>query len=138
MLPLQHFSHQRCLSHTTRISTIRVHRLNTTFAMEDETHYKILRTLEVSPGISQRELAVKLGVSLGKTNYCLRALIEKGWVKMGNFRQNPNKAASAYLLTPRGIEEKAHITTLFLKLKMAEFEALKEEIVHLQAEASKG
>jgi EPS-associated MarR family transcriptional regulator len=102
--------------------------------MENETHYKILRTLEVSPGISQRELAVKLGVSLGKTNYCLRALIEKGWVKMGNFRQNPNKAAYAYLLTPRGIEEKARITVHFLKLKMAEFEALKAEIARLQAE----
>lgn len=102
--------------------------------MEDETHYKILKTLEVSPGISQRELAVTLGVSLGKTNYCLRALIEKGWVKMANFRQNPNKAAYAYLLTPRGIEGKARITLQFLKHKMAEFEALKVEIAHLQAE----
>jgi len=102
--------------------------------MEDETHYKILKTLEVSPGISQRELAVTLGVSLGKTNYCLRALIEKGWVKMTNFRQNPNKAAYAYLLTPRGIEGKARITLQFLKHKMAEFEALKEEIARLQAE----
>jgi EPS-associated MarR family transcriptional regulator len=127
--------YQRCLSHTTRVSTIRVQQLNTPFAMEDETHYKILRTLEVSPGISQRELAIKLGVSLGKTNYCLRALIEKGWVKMGNFRQNPNKAAYAYLLTPRGIEEKARIAVHFLKLKMAEFEALKAEIKCLQIEA---
>jgi len=106
------------------------------FAMEDETHYKILKTLEVSPSISQRELAVKLGVSLGKTNYCLRALIEKGWVKMANFRQNPNKTAYAYLLTPRGIEEKARITLQFLKLKVAEFEALKAEIACLQIEAN--
>jgi EPS-associated MarR family transcriptional regulator len=106
--------------------------------MEDETHYKILKTLEVSPDLSQRELAAKLGISLGKTNYCLRALIEKGWVKMANFRQNPNKTAYAYLLTPRGIEGKAGITLQFLKHKMAEFEALKSEIVRLQAEASKG
>ena len=103
--------------------------------MEDEIHYKILKNLEESPVISQRELAVRLGVSLGKTNCCLRALIEKGWVKMANFRQNPNKAAYAYLLTARGIKEKARITLQFLKHKMAEFEALKAEIERLQIEA---
>jgi EPS-associated MarR family transcriptional regulator len=130
-----HFSHQQRLPDTRKAPTIHVHRLNTPFIVEDDTPYKILKTLEISPGISQRELAVRLGVSLGKTNYCLRALIAKGWVKMANFRQNPNKSAYAYLLTPKGIEEKARITVHFLKLKMAEFDALRTEIERLQTEA---
>ncbi len=102
--------------------------------MEDETHYKLLKILEETPGISQRELAARLGISLGKVNYCLRAVVEKGWVKMGNFRRNPNKLGYAYLLTPSGIEEKARIAVRFLKRKVDEFDALKLEIERLQAE----
>ena len=77
-----------------------------------EIQLKVLRSLEENPEITQRELAAELGVSLGKTNYCLKALIEKGWVKANNFKNSNNKAAYAYLLTPRGLEEKARIKGL--------------------------
>lgn len=102
--------------------------------MPDEVHYKALRLLEENPNMSQRELARALGVSLGKVNYCLKALIEKGFVKANNFRNQKNKTVYAYLLTPRGIEEKASMTVSFLKRKMAEFETLKREIEQLQQE----
>lgn len=102
--------------------------------MQDETHYRLLKLLEDTPGISQRELAARLGISLGKANYCLRAVVAKGWVKMDNFRHNPNKMAYAYLLTPTGIEEKASVAASFLKRKMVEFDALKAEIERLQTE----
>nr|ART38190.1 F278 [uncultured bacterium] len=102
--------------------------------MQDETHYRLLRLLEETPGITQRELAAKLGVSLGKANYCLRAVMEKGWVKMDNFRRNPNKMGYAYLLSPTGIEEKASVAAQFLKRKMDEFDTLRAEIERLQIE----
>ena len=104
--------------------------------LSDEYRYKILKRLEGEPEISQRELAKELGISLGKVNYCLRALIEKGWVKANNFRNNQNKKAYMYLLTPRGLEEKSRITVEFLKIKIAEFEALKREVEILQREAA--
>jgi EPS-associated MarR family transcriptional regulator len=100
----------------------------------EETHLRVLRLLEANPAMSQRELAEALGVSLGKTNYCLRALLDKGLIKMRNFRNSQNKAAYAYYLTPAGIRRKAGLTTRFLKLKIAEYEALNREIKLLQAE----
>ncbi|MGV6827415.1 MAG: MarR family EPS-associated transcriptional regulator, partial [bacterium] len=72
--------------------------------MSDEIHYRVLKAIEANPEISQRELASALGVSLGKTNYCLKALIDKGWVKVKNFKKNNNKLGYAYLLTPNGIK----------------------------------
>ena len=102
--------------------------------MSDEIHYKVLRVIESRPDITQRELASELGVSLGKINYCLQALIEKGLVKANNFKNNKNKRAYAYLLTPSGIEEKARITVRFLKRKMDEYEELKHEIEQLKQE----
>ena len=96
--------------------------------LNDETHYRILRLLEVQPEISQRELARQLGISLGKANYCLQALLSKGWIKAENFRNSRNKIAYSYLLTPEGIERKAKIAMRFLKRKLAEFEAIKHEI----------
>ena len=99
-----------------------------------EIHLKVLRLLEENPDVTQRELAKELGISLGKANYCLKALIEKGWIKANNFKNNNNKAAYAYLLTPTGIERKAQITVRFLKRKVAEYEALKDEIKQLQSE----
>ncbi len=102
--------------------------------MSDETHYKILNLLQDNPRISQRDLAKELGVSLGKANYCLRALIERGWVKARNFQKSDNKMAYAYLLTPKGIEEKARVTVRFLKYKIGEFEILKREISTMQRE----
>ena len=104
--------------------------------LSDEYRYKILKRLEADPEISQRKLAKELGVSLGKVNYCLQALIEKGWVKANNFRNNQNKIAYMYLLTPRGVEEKSRVTVQFLKFKVAEYAALKSEVENLRREAA--
>ena len=99
-----------------------------------DTHFRLLRLLEARSDLSQRDLARELGTSLGKVNYCLNALIDKGLVKVRNFRNSRNKVGYAYLLTPRGIERKASITVQFLKRKMAEYETLKVEIEQLQRE----
>lgn len=100
-----------------------------------ETHYKVLRILADNATISQRELADELGVSLGKTNYCLKALLQRGLIKASNFKNNKNKMAYAYLLTPSGIEQKSKLTLEFLQRKRAEYEALKQEIEQLAEEA---
>src|SRR5690554_627118 len=100
----------------------------------DEHHLKVLRLLEANPDMNQRELAEALGVSVGKTNYCIRALVDKGLLKMKNFRNSQNKLAYAYLLTPAGIAAKAELTARFLKQRMQEYERLKEEIALLQRE----
>lgn len=97
-------------------------------------HLQLLKLIEAHPHLNQRELADKMGVSLGKINYCLRALMEKGQVKLDNFRHADNKRKYAYLLTPAGIEEKTRITLAFLKRKEAEFEQLKSEIDALRGE----
>ena len=99
-----------------------------------EIHLKVLRHLENDPEITQRELAKKLGISLGKANYCLKALIDKGLVKTGNFKNSNNKISYLYLLTPKGIEEKSRITIHFLKRKIDEYEELRREIDELQKE----
>ena len=103
--------------------------------LDETTHYGLLKTLENNPGLSQRDLAKRLGVSLGKVNFCLNALVSKGSLKISNFRNNENKLAYAYLLTPRGVEEKARITVGFLKRKMQEYEQLRQEIEELKREA---
>ena len=95
-------------------------------------HLDLLRKLEVNPEYTQRELSQEMGVSLGKINYCMKKLIEKGWVKLTNFSHNPNKVGYAYLLTAKGIEEKAKLTYVFLKIKIKEYEILKNEITILQ------
>jgi EPS-associated MarR family transcriptional regulator len=100
--------------------------------LSDEYRYKILKRLEADPKISQRTLANELGISVGKANFCLQALIEKGLVKANNFKNSSNKKAYMYLLTPRGIEEKAKITAQFLSRKIAEYEALEKEIQQLR------
>lgn len=105
--------------------------------LTDENRYKIFKLIESNPSISQRELAQQLGISLGKANFCLKALMEKGLLKATNFRNSKNKLAYMYFLTPRGIEEKASMTVHFLKCKIAEFEALKLEIETLRKEADK-
>lgn len=102
--------------------------------LHDESHLKVLRLLESDPSLSQRELSHALGVSLGKTNYCVRALLDKGLLKMQNFRNSDNKLGYAYLLTPAGIAAKADLTARFLKVKVKEYEALKDEIAELQRE----
>jgi EPS-associated MarR family transcriptional regulator len=105
--------------------------------LDETTHYSLLKTLEENPGLSQRDLAKKLGVSLGKVNFCLKALVEKGSLKINNFRNSDNKLAYAYLLTPRGVEEKARITVRFLRRKVQEYERLRAEIEDLTREAEK-
>ena len=99
-----------------------------------ETNLKVLRYLEDNPEVTQRELAVALGISLGKTNYCLRALINKGMVKAKNFKNSANKRAYLYILTPKGIETKARISVRFLQRKVEEYEALRIEIEQLKIE----
>jgi EPS-associated MarR family transcriptional regulator len=101
----------------------------------DETRYKLMRLLEANPQISQREVAREFGISLGKVNYCLQALVHKGWIKANRFHNSSNKVAYRYLLTPRGIEQKAALTVRFLKRKMHEYKALRAEIEQLRREA---
>jgi EPS-associated MarR family transcriptional regulator len=102
--------------------------------LDQEIHLKLLRHLEANPQVSQRELAEHLGVSLGKANYCLQALVEKGLVKARNYKNNANKRAYLYLLTPKGLSEKAQITVRFLQRKIEEHEALYAEIEELRNE----
>lgn len=102
--------------------------------IQEDTNYRVMRLLEENPDLTQRELAEKLGVSVGGLNYCLKALTEKGLVKMQNFANSKNKFGYVYVLTPRGIAEKAMLTSNFLKRKMEEYEALKAEIKALQSE----
>ena len=104
--------------------------------VQDDVRFRVLRVLQDRPYLSQRQIAVELGVSLGAVNYCLRALTEKGQVKVSNFRSSNNKLRYAYILTPRGVAEKAHLTSAFLKRKMAEYEALKAEIEALRQDVS--
>src|SRR5690554_5324256 len=105
-------------------------------SIADEHHLKVLRLLEANPDMSQRELADALGVSVGKTNYCIRALVDKGLLKMNNFRNSQNKLAYAYLLTPAGITAKADLTARFLKYKVTEYENLRHEIETLRREVA--
>lgn len=107
-----------------------------TDSVYEESHLKVLRLLEADPGLSQRALSQELGISLGKTNYCMRALLDKGLIKMQNFRNNGNKLGYVYLLTPAGIAAKAELTRSFLKIKMREYEALRQEIEELKTEAN--
>ena len=102
---------------------------------KNQVHFDLLRKFEANPEYTQRELSKEMGVSLGKVNYCINKLVEKGWVKLTNFSRNPNKVGYTYLLTPKGIEEKARLTFTFLKIKMEEYEMLKEEINSLKQDA---
>jgi EPS-associated MarR family transcriptional regulator len=103
----------------------------------DDTLFWTLKLLQDKPGMTQRTLAKEVGINVSSINFCLKALLEKGWIKMGNFSKNPNKLGYAYLLTPIGMAEKAALTKRFLQRKMAEYEKLREEIESLQLEADK-
>ena len=102
----------------------------------DPTSFSVLRTLADSPRRSQREVASSVGISLGKANFCLRALIRKGFVKAENYRKSSNKLAYLYLLTPAGMARKAELTRLFLDRKVREYEALRLEIERLERETT--
>lgn len=101
-------------------------------APSDDIHYQVLRLIVENPRITQRELARALGISLGKANYCLRALLDEGWIKANSVKSSRNKSAYAYLLTPNGLEAKARLAVRFLTGKMREYEALETEIQRLR------
>ena len=100
-----------------------------------DIHLDLLRKLESNPEYTQRELSREMGVSLGKVNYCIKKLTEKGSIKITNFAHNPNKMGYVYLLTPSGVEEKSRLTFSFLKRKIVEYEILKKEINALKLES---
>lgn len=104
--------------------------------LQEDTYFRILRMLQDNPDMTQREIADKLGISTSGLNYCLKALIDKGWVKVQNFSQSKNKFGYIYVLTPQGLAEKAQLTGRFLKRKMQEYDALKVEIEALKSEVS--
>ena len=99
-----------------------------------ETEYIILKILKDNPKMTQRQMAKELGLSLGKTNYVVRALVDKGWVKLSNFKRSDNKLGYIYLLTPEGIAEKSILAQNFLKRKSEEYNRLKKEIEILKNE----
>ena len=105
--------------------------------LHEDTNFRLMKILEANPDLSQREMGKALGISFGGINYCLNALVAKGLVKIENFSQNQNKFGYVYLLTPSGIAEKAAMTSIFLKRKMDEYEALKVEIAMLKSEIKK-
>lgn len=106
--------------------------------IDPDVHFRVLHFLEKEPNLTQRELAERLGISLGGINYCLKALIDIGQIKAGNFKQSPDKSIYLYLLTPKGIAQKASLTAGFLKRKMIEYHALKKEIDAIQLKVKRG
>jgi EPS-associated MarR family transcriptional regulator len=106
-------------------------------SIDPDVHFKVLHLLDKEPELTQRELSQKLGISLGGVNYCLKALIEIGHIKAGNFSKNPNKSVYLYLLTPLGIAKKAKLTAGFLNRKMEEYQSLKKEIDEIKLKLKK-
>ncbi len=102
--------------------------------LDEETRFRLLRLLQANPELSQRQLAESLGVSVGKVNYCLQALLKKGLLKMRNFRDSQNKLAYAYYLTPKGAKAKMRATSEWLDIRMREYEAIEREIEELKRE----
>jgi EPS-associated MarR family transcriptional regulator len=102
--------------------------------LQEDTYFRVLRILQDRPDVTQREIAQLLGVSTSGLNYCLNALINKGWVKVHNFSESKNKFGYVYLLTPSGIAEKAALTGRFLERKLLEYEAMRAEIESLRGE----
>jgi EPS-associated MarR family transcriptional regulator len=106
--------------------------------LQEDTYFRVLRLLQENPDLTQREIANRLGLSASGINYCLRALIDKGWVKVQNFSQSKNKFGYIYVLTPIGVAQKLTLTSSFLRRKMQEYEELKAEIEELRDEAIEG
>ena len=125
-----------CLTAYAPLGCMCVHMMNTP-KFDETTSYGLLKILEENPSLSQRDLASHLGISLGKVNFCLKALIEKGCLKVNNFRNSNNKLAYAYLLTPHGVEERARMTSVFLQYKMHEYDRLRAEIDELKNEVER-
>ena len=123
---MYHFNLKKILLYCSIIERYSVQNLNIMKNTQD--HFDVLRRIEKSPESSQRELAEKLGFSLGKLNYCLKALQFKGLVKIENFKRNPKKINYIYVLTPKGISQKTKLTLNFMKRKMIEYDELKAEL----------
>jgi EPS-associated MarR family transcriptional regulator len=104
--------------------------------LDETTRYRLLKLLQSNPEVSQRQVAEALGISVGKTNFCLRALLDRGLVKVRNFRDSRNKMAYAYYLTPKGAQEKVRATTLFLQRRLKEYQEIEREIEQLKREVS--
>ena len=104
---------------------------------EQEIRYRLFKLLDDDPNLTQRQMAEKMGISLGKFNYCLKELVKKGFVKIDRFTSSDNKAAYMYILTPHGVEQKAKITVNFLKRKMNEYERIKQDIEEIRKEVEK-
>ena len=104
--------------------------------LQEDTYFRVMRLLQDNPDLTQREIAELLGMSTSGLNYCLKALIDKGWVKVHNFSQSKNKFGYIYVLTPQGLSEKLKLTSRFLIRKLNEYESLKNEIESLQTEIS--
>lgn len=121
----------------SKASQSRKNPMNRANAISQDTRFRVLRLIEENPHASQREIASALGLSLGGVNYCLKALIGKGLLKIENFRKSGNKIGYLYLLTPEGIAEKAHLTESFLRRKIAEYESLRKEIESVRSDALK-
>ena len=101
---------------------------------KSDTEYLVLKKLEANPHLTQRELSKELGLSLGKTNYVINALIDRGWMKLNNFKRSDKKLGYVYLLTPKGITEKTNLAQKFLRRKSDEYNRLEEEIEKLKKE----
>ena len=106
--------------------------------LSDELRYKLIKALEENPNLSQRELSSLVGVSLGKINYCLKALVDAGWIKVVNFAASKNRSGYAYFLTPKGVKEKISVTVRFLNAKQEQYELLQKEIEKLKREVADG
>jgi EPS-associated MarR family transcriptional regulator len=113
-----------------------IHMTSRRSQLQEDTYFRVLRMLQDNPDMTQREIAEKLGISTSGLNYCLKALIDKGWIKVQNFSQSKNKFGYIYVLTPQGISEKVALTSRLLKRKMQEYGELKDEIEALQNEIS--
>jgi EPS-associated MarR family transcriptional regulator len=133
-VPSAHFNER---TSNQKLSFAAIFQMNRRAKLQEDTHFRVLRLLQENPDLTQRELAERLGISVGGLNYCLQAMIEKGLVKMRNFAQSKNKFGYVYVLTPSGIAEKAAITHRFLQRKMEEYEALKTEIQVIKEESEK-
>jgi EPS-associated MarR family transcriptional regulator len=127
----------RSLSHLATIIHLLSSLSEFCITVSEQRQLDAMRLLETNPEMTQRELAEALGVSLGAANYCLKALVNKGWVKFENFQNNPNKLGYLYLLTPAGMTAKTALAARFLRRKLVEYEALRAEIDRLQCEVRK-
>lgn len=108
------------------------------YSLQEDIHYRLLRQIESDAAVSQRQLAQRLGISLGAVNYCLKALAAKGLIKVENFRASQRKLRYIYVLTPQGVVTRAKLTVKFLNRKLAEYERLRQEIQSLQREVMHG